>query len=139
VKGFSASRDRRVVRSDREFGITFAALFVVVGVTRGLRLQVWSAAPFAGAAALAAMAVWAPRALHPFAVAWARLGKLLHRVTSPIVLALIYFAVITPTAAILRAAGRDLLALQRDPRAPSYWRERPAGAAGRGTSMQRQF
>ena len=110
----------------------------MVGVTRGLRLHAWSAAPFVAAAALAALAGFAPRALHPFAAAWARFGKLLHRVTSPVVLALICFVVITPTAAVLRAAGRDLLALRRDPRAPSYWRERPAGP-GRGTSMQRQF
>ena len=48
----------------------------------------------------------------------------LHRVVSPIAIALLFFGVVTPIAFILRLLGKDLLALKRDPEAKTYWIER---------------
>jgi hypothetical protein len=50
----------------------------------------------------------------------------------------LFFAVLTPLGLLLRLAGRDLLRLRFDRRAPSYWIAR-ASAGGRRTSMKRQF
>ena len=63
----------------------------------------------------------APKLLAPFNRLWARFGLLLHRITSPLVLGIMFFAVITPMGWIMRALGKDLLRLKIDPAATSYW------------------
>ena len=52
--------------------------------------------------------------------------------------AILFFAVLTPVALLLRVTGRDLLRLRRTDGVASYWLTRPA-RGGRQTSMTRQF
>ncbi len=52
------------------------------------------------------------------------LGLLLGRVVSPIVMALLFFLVVTPTAFLFRLLGKDPLRLAAEPRAGTYWIER---------------
>ena len=40
-------------------------------------------------------------------------------------LAILYFAVIWPLGLLMKALGRDPLALRTDPKATTYWNERP--------------
>lgn len=54
---------------------------------------------------------------------WMALGEALGRVVSPVVLALLYFLVVTPFGLASRLRRRDPLGLRPDPRAPTYWRE----------------
>lgn len=51
---------------------------------------------------------------------WYLLGQTLGNLVSPIVLGVIFFLIITPTAFICRAFGRDELRLKRKP-TQSYW------------------
>jgi len=69
-------------------------------------------------------ALAAPRILSPLNNLWARLGMLLHRVTSPVILGIIYFLVIVPFGLAMRLGGKRPLALARDPAASTYWIER---------------
>ena len=65
-------------------------------------------------------------------------GLLLGRLINPLVMGLLFYLVVTPTGLIMRALGKDLLRLKRDPDATSYWIERtPPGPSGGG--MPRQF
>ena len=59
-------------------------------------------------------------------------------VLGPLAVGGLFFCVLTPLGLVLRLAGRDLLRLRFDRRAPSYWIAR-ASAGGRRTSMKRQF
>ena len=53
-----------------------------------------------------------------------------HAVVNPIIMGLIFFVAVTPTALIMRARGKDLLRLKREPQADSYWIVRqPPGPA----------
>jgi hypothetical protein len=110
--------------SDRKFGWTFTALFLLLAVLSyhpGLLV-------LAGATALvtATRAHW----LAPLKRAWMHLGELLNRVVSPVVMGVIFFAVFTPVAIVMRARKRDALALKLDPAAPTYWvRRDPPGPA----------
>ncbi|MGH7065020.1 MAG: hypothetical protein ACREET_13165 [Stellaceae bacterium] len=53
------------------------------------------------------------------------------------VMAVMFFAVVTPLGMVMRLAGKDLLRLRLEPEIPSYWVRR--GAAGeRAFSMNRQ-
>jgi hypothetical protein len=60
-----------------------------------------------------------PAQLTPLARGWAAFGLLLSRFTTPLVLGIIYFLVITPIGLFRRALGRN--ALDRDRSADSFW------------------
>ena len=124
--------------SDRGFGIVFAAAFVVVGLmefTGSGPLRFW---PFAVSAGFLAAAFFRPRLLSPFNRAWLRLGLLLSRVVNPVIMAVIFFGVLTPTGVLMRLAGKDPLRLRFDREAGSYWIHRtPPGPEP--DSMERQF
>ncbi|TMH41342.1 MAG: hypothetical protein E6H54_16620 [Betaproteobacteria bacterium] len=109
--------------SDRKFGWTFAALFVLIGALS----HPWL---IALGALFAVVTVTRAELLAPLKRAWMRLGELLNRVVSPIVMALIFFAVFTPVGLVMRAFGRDALSLRYEPKADSYWKRRePPGPA----------
>jgi hypothetical protein len=110
--------------SDRSFGVVFAVVFSVIGLLPlafGSGVRVW--ALVLGTAFLL-MALAIPRSLAPLNRLWLRFGLLLHRIVSPIVLGIMFYGVITPTGAIMRAFGKDLLRLKLDKSSPSYWVDR---------------
>jgi hypothetical protein len=124
--------------SNRSFGLVFAGFFVLVALlpaVHGAPIRVWAAAV---AAAFLAAAFFAPRLLQPLNRAWFALGQLLHHVVNPVIMAVMFYGAILPMALLLRALGKDLLRLERDPKADSYWiaREPPGPAPG---SMSKQF
>ena len=83
------------------------------------------------------MTLAAPRLLAPFNLAWFKLGLLMGKVVSPIVLGIIFFVLLTPVAVIGRLFGRDELRLKRKA-VQSYWIERvPPGPDG--DSFKNQF
>ncbi len=100
--------------SNRSFGWTFTAVFTLIAVF----FYPWL---LALAAITAAVTVTREHWLEPLNRAWMRFGALLHRVVSPVVLGLIYFAVFTPVGLAMRLAGRDAMARRFEPAKPSYW------------------
>ena len=61
--------------------------------------------------------------LSPLNHYWVKFGELLGKVISPLVMALIYFLVITPIAIIVRLFGKDLLKTKFN-KTSSYWMKR---------------
>jgi hypothetical protein len=116
--------------SDRSFGFTFAVVFAVIALLplrHHLPVRWWA---IAVALAFAVAALAAPRVLAPLNNLWAKVGDLLHKITTPIVMGLLFFGAMTPVAAILRLMGKDPLRLKRDSKISSYWIERrPPGPA----------
>lgn len=120
------------------FGLVFAGFFGIVGLFPLLgdgAVRIWSLV--VGAAFLAA-ALLVPHLLRPLNLVWFRFGLLLHKVTNPLIMGVIFFLVLTPTGLLMRLTGRDLLSLKLDRDASSYWVLRdPPGPAPE--SMERQF
>lgn len=133
------SRDEEVRgSSDRSFGVVFTVVFALIGLfplLGGGELRLW-ALGVAGAFLLAALVV--PRVLAPLNRLWFRFGMLLHRVVSPLVMGIVYFAVFTPLGALMRALGKRPLALSFDRSAESYWIVRES-AEPPSETMKRQF
>ena len=124
--------------SDRGFGIVFAILFMVIGLfplLGGGPPRGWS---LAVAGAFLAVALVRAHWLAPLNRAWTRFGLLLQRIVNPLVMAVIYFAVVTPTGLVMRALGKDPLRLRYDPDAESYWIRRDPPGPER-ESMTNQF
>ena len=124
--------------SDRAFGLVFTVVFAAFGLwpwLDGRPPRGWS---LVVAGVLLAAAFVRPGWLAPFNQVWFRFGLLLHRIVSPIVLAVVYYAVVTPTGLVMRALGKDPLRLRLDPNAESYWLRRdPPGPEPE--SMKNQF
>lgn len=55
-----------------------------------------------------------------------------------VLVAVVFFGLLTPLALVLRLFGRDRLQLRLDRAAPSYWIARTA-SEGRQTAMTKQF
>ena len=110
--------------SDRKFGWTFAILFLLFGTL----YHPWM---MAVGAALAVITMTRAHWLAPAKHAWMKFGELLNRIVSPIAMAVIFFAVFTPVALVMRAIGRDdALCRRYEPTAPTYWKRRdPPGPA----------
>jgi len=131
--------DDGVMGSNRSFGLVFAGVFLVVAT-----LKYWHNANnwvffwLAAAAVTLAIALSAPRILHPFNIAWFRFGLLLHKIVSPLIMGLLFFAVVTPIGLLLRAQGKRPLNLAFDPAATSYWVIRTPPGPKPGT-FQNQF
>ena len=119
--------------SDRRFGALFAVLFALAGLAPLLHhghIRWWSLA----VAALFCLATWlAPRALAPGNRLWFRFGLLLHRIVSPLLMAVIFYGVVTPVGLVSWRTGKDPLRLRRDSSSVSYWIPRePRGPAPDG-------
>jgi hypothetical protein len=117
----------------RALGVVFAVVFVVIGLfpwLHGAAARPW-ALMVGGGFALAALLL--PDLLAPLNRAWTRLGALLHRVMSPVVLGIMFFLVITPMAIVMRWFREDPLRRRFDPRLPSYWIERRPDSPTAGT------
>jgi hypothetical protein len=135
----SYSHDEEVQRPpDRQFGLVFTAVFLLIGawpLLWGRPVRWWS---LGLAAAFLVAALAAPGLLAPLNRVWLKLGLLMHKVVSPVVLGLVFFSTVTPIGLLLRALGKDPLRLRFDPAAPTYWIERrPPGPSGQ--SMPKQF
>ena len=72
--------------------------------------------------------------LSPLSLLLVKLGELIGRVVSPIVMAFIYFVIITPLAIVLRFFGKDLLKTKFNSKT-SYWIDRKKNI----NSMKKQF
>lgn len=124
--------------SERSFGIVFALVFTLVflwPVFSGGRLRWWAL----GAATLFFVAAFfLPWALRPLNSAWQGVGRLLHRLVSPVILGMLFYFTVVPTGLVMRILGKDPLRLRFDPAARSYWIERqPPGPAA--DSLRNQF
>ncbi|MBU1222361.1 MAG: hypothetical protein KKA22_04290 [Gammaproteobacteria bacterium] len=124
--------------SDRFFGLTFFAVFLIIALWPLLAQGAVRPVALGIALAFLAASLAAPAWLAPLNRLWLKFGELLHRITSPIILGIMFFGVITPVGFLMRLAGKDLLRMKFDRDCTSYWiRREPPGPDK--TSLKRQF
>jgi hypothetical protein len=124
--------------SDRNFGLVIATVFLLIALWPLIRAEPVRWWALAVAAVFAALALLWTAALAPLNKCWTKLGVLLYRFVSPIVLGLLFYVIVTPVALLMRLLGKDPLRLRREPDAVSYWIDRmPPGPAPE--SMKNQF
>lgn len=126
-------------KQERQFGFIFAVVFLIVAFwplwpvwPRSAPSVVWLGA--AGTSVLLGLLV--PQLLTPLYKAWMVLGHMLGWINSRIILGLVFFVVVTPTALLMRLFGKNLLGLKRRG-ASSYWVQRDRNWTP--DSMRNQF
>jgi hypothetical protein len=124
--------------SDRAFGLLFTVFWIAVAIAPvryGGSARVWAGIL---ATAFLLFSVIRPTLLGPLNLQWQRLGRLLQKLTNPIVMAILFFSAVTPFGLIMRLLNRDVLRLKWDREAASYWIPRqPPGPPAE--SMKDQF
>ncbi len=128
--------DAVTVGSERSFGIVFGVVFALIGLwplIHGVQPRWWAVGV---AVVIATATLLFPVVLKPFNLLWFKFGLLLGRIVGPVVMGLIFFIAVTPTALVFRLRKKDLLHLASDPHAKSYWIPRDETMSG---SMREQF
>ena len=100
----------------------------------GAPIRLWALVIALG---FAAAAVVRPNVFAQANALWFRLGLLLGRIITPVVMSLVFFVGVVPTASVMRLVGKDPLRLKRAPNASTYWIPRQAN--DRPSSMRNQF
>jgi Saxitoxin biosynthesis operon protein SxtJ len=130
-----AELDRRGLR---DFGLVTGAIFMALfGLffpwMLEIAIPIW---PWVLGGVLAVWGLAAPATLKPVYRAWMRVGLLLNRITTPIVLGVVFFLVIFPTGLVMRLFGRDPMARRLDDDVKSY--RVPSSKAAK-ENMERPF
>ena len=108
-------------RDLRKFGLVVGGVFVALGLLFLFRYEtrtpyfVWPGGILMIAGAIV------PPALKWIYIAWMSVAFVLGFVMAHVILALLFFLIITPLGLIARLAGKDFLSLKLDRSAKSYW------------------
>tara|TARA_B100001248_G_scaffold251402_1_gene226465 strand:+ start:523 stop:903 length:381 start_codon:yes stop_codon:yes gene_type:complete len=73
--------------------------------------------------------------LSPLNSFWIKFGELLGKIIAPVVMAIIYFFILTPISLMVRLFGKDLLGLKFSKKLKTYWIKRKKDLG----SMDKQF
>ena len=111
--------------SDRSFGLVFTVVFTLIGLWplvgnwRDLdSVRIWA---LGVALAIFLIALIRPSLLAPVNRLWMKFGLLLNKIMSPLIMALLFFIVLTPVALVMRLSGKDILGLKRSGDEGTYW------------------
>ena len=109
-------------RGLRQFALSTSAIIAVLfGLffpwLLAINFPIW---PWIVAGVLAGWGLAAPASLRPVYRGWMRFGLLLNRITTPIILGILFFFIITPIGALMRMFRRDAMARSFDEEAKSY-------------------
>jgi len=122
------------ISSNRSFGILFSILFALIAfwpIINGNPLRLWL---IPVSVIFLVLGLLNSKLLNPLNVVWVKFGELLGRIIAPIVMALIYFIIITPIGLFMRLIRKDLLNLKFS-KANTYWIKREKKIS----SMKKQF
>ena len=122
------------ISSNKSFGVVFFIVFLIVSIyplINNGELRIWS---LITAIIFLILGLINSKVLTPFNKLWFKFGLLLGKVISPLIMGIIFFLVVTPTALIMRIIGKDLLNLKFNNK-KSYWIEK----TGPKSKMKNQF
>ena len=110
--------------SNRSFGLLFFIVFIVVGlwpITKGETANIYL---IIISLFFLIFGLINSKILSPFNKAWVKFGEILGLIIAPIIMALVYFIILTPISLILRMFGKDLLGLKFMKKQDTYWIKR---------------
>jgi hypothetical protein len=126
---------------DRAFGCTVGSILVVIAAAKAFAAGALAPVEFvifAAGALLLLIGIVAPSRLSTLNRLWLKLGSTIAKAANPIILALLFYLMVTPMAIAVRILGKRPLNLAPDRTAATYWIERPP-PGGAESSMKEQF
>tara|TARA_B100000780_G_scaffold234683_1_gene175112 strand:- start:40 stop:432 length:393 start_codon:yes stop_codon:yes gene_type:complete len=108
------------ISSNKSFGIVFFVVFLIVALYPLLEnesVRLWS---IILSAIFLILGILDSKFLTPLNKIWFKFGILLGSIVSPIVMGVVFFAIVTPTSIIMKVLGKNLLNLKKDDK-KTYW------------------
>ena len=122
------------ISSNRNFGIVFFIVFLLIAIYpffKNENIRIWS---LIVSIIFLVLSILKSKLLTPFNKIWFKFGLLLGRMISPIIMSMIFFVVVTPTAILMKLLRKDLLNLKFNNN-KTYWIEKN----GPKRQMKNQF
>lgn len=121
--------------SNRSFGLLFFIVFLIIGFWPLFDKKNINYVSISIAVLFLILGLKNAKILTPLNKFWVKLGEILGNVIAPIIMALVYFIILTPISLIVRLFGKDLLGLKFLHNKKSYWIKRK----NKIVSMKKQF
>tara|TARA_B100000767_G_scaffold196820_1_gene183855 strand:- start:286 stop:666 length:381 start_codon:yes stop_codon:yes gene_type:complete len=121
--------------SNRSFGLLFFIVFLAISLwplTKGEDIHFFL---ILISLVFLTLGLINSKILSPLNKVWIKFGEILGKIIAPIIMALVYFIVLTPIGLIVRIFGKDLLELKFFKKQETYWTKRKK----RLGSMKKQF
>ena len=123
--------------SNRSFGVLFFIVFLVIAfwpLTKKSEINLYL---ISIALIFLVLGMLNSKILSPLNKAWIKLGEILGRIVAPVVMAVVYFIILTPISLLVRLFGKDLIGMKfsNDIKKKSYWIKRKKNLG----SMDKQF
>ncbi len=109
--------------SNRSFGLVFFIVFLLIGIYplfKNGEFRSWS---IIISLIFLVLGIIDSKLLSPLNKLWFKFGLMLGKIISPLIMGIIFFIVVTPTAIIMRILGKDLLNLKYNKK-DTYWIEK---------------
>ena len=130
----SVDNQKNKINSNKSFGYVFFFVFLIIALWplyKGNEIRIWA---ISISLLFLVFGIINSRVLTPLNRLWYKFGLLLGTIVSPIVMAAVFFMVVTPTAYIMRLLRKDLLKILYSKK-NSYWIKRDKNI----TTMRKQF
>ena len=122
-------------KNNKGFGLLFFIVFLLIGLwplLNGNNPRIYF---FPIAVLFLILGVINSKILTPLNKLWIKFGELLGRIVAPLVMAIVYFIILTPLSFLIRISGKDLLKVKFSNKINTYWIKRIKDLG----SMKKQF
>jgi hypothetical protein len=121
--------------SNKSFGLLFFVVFLILALWPLKNSSNINLYLIIASAIFLILGLINSKLLSPLNKSWIKLGEILGMIIAPIVMALVYFVILTPLSFIVRLFGKDLLGLKFLKEKETYWIKRKKNLG----SMKKQF
>ena len=121
--------------SNRSFGLLFFIVFLTIGLwplKNGDNLNLYFSIT---SLIFLILGLLNSKLLSPLNKIWIKFGEILGVIIAPIIMALVYFVILTPVSLVVRVFGKDILGLKFINKQQTYWINRKKNMG----SMRKQF
>ena len=131
------SRKKKIkINSNRSFGLVFFVIFFIIAFWsfKGEFSQI-KTFPLIISFIFLVLGIINSNILTPLNKLWFKFGLMLGRLISPVIMAFIFFLIVTPIALMMKVARKDSMGKKYNKKAKSYWLKRQYPIS----TMKRQF
>jgi len=121
--------------SNRSFGLLFFIVFFILGLWPTLKNNEVNFYLITISIIFLTLGLKNSKLLSPLNKYWVKFGEILGNIIAPIIMAFVYFIILTPISLIVRLFGKDLLDLKFFKEKKTYWKKRK----NKLSSMKKQF
>ena len=97
---------------NRSFGLLFFIVFIILALWPLTKKSEINLYLISIAVIFLILGLLNSKILSPLNKAWIKLGELLGRVIAPVVMAIVYFLILTPISLLVRLFGKDLIGIK---------------------------